>query len=83
MSQTFTSGEIDRDLTAAIRATEKGPVTITDNGLPSHVLLTIEDFEHLKGQKELMGDRLWKDQDYAIELPIPERQIRQVRDIGL
>ena len=40
MSVTITSREFNRDVSAAKRAAESGPVTITDHGRRSHVLMT-------------------------------------------
>ena len=46
----FISAEsLDRDPTAVRTATREGPVVITDNGAPTHVLMTIADFERLGG----------------------------------
>ena len=45
MATTFTSREFNRDVSAAKRAAENGPVTITDHGRRSHVLLTAEEFD--------------------------------------
>lgn len=83
MGTTITSRDFNRDVSAAKRAAEQGPVTITDHGRPSHVLLTAEEFDRLSGRQELMGDRLWQNQDPGIELPLPERRVEPEREIGL
>lgn len=83
MSITITSREFNRDVSAAKRAAELGPVTITDHGRPSHVLLTAEEFERLSGNQEPMGDRLWKSQDPSIRLELPERIIETERQLSL
>lgn len=83
MSTTITSRDFNRDVSAAKRAAEQGPVTITDHGRRSHVLLTAEDFDRLTGGQELMGDRLWRDQDPSIELDLPERRIESERELDL
>lgn len=44
---TISSREFNQDTGKAKRAAQQGPVFITDRGRPSHVLLTIEEFEHL------------------------------------
>ncbi|MBA2323184.1 MAG: type II toxin-antitoxin system Phd/YefM family antitoxin [Pseudonocardiales bacterium] len=46
---TFSAREFNQDVSAAKRAAEDGPVIITDRGWPSHVLLTITDYQHLTG----------------------------------
>lgn len=83
MSTTITSREFNRDVSAAKRAAEHGPVTITDHGRRSHVLLTAAEFDRLSGRQELMGDRLWRDQQPDIDLDLPERRISAERDLDL
>lgn len=83
MSTTITSRDFNRDVSAAKRAAEHGPVTITDHGRPSHVLLTAEEFDRLSGRQEPMGDRLWKDQDPSIGLELPERRAEPERELDL
>lgn len=43
--------EFNQDVSAAKRAAADGPVIITDRGRPSHVLLSIEDFNRLAGRQ--------------------------------
>ncbi|WP_454117635.1 type II toxin-antitoxin system prevent-host-death family antitoxin [Microbacterium lacticum] len=83
MGTTITSRDFNRDVSAAKRAAERGPVTITDHGRPSHVLLTAEEFDRLSGKQELMGDRLWRSHDPSIELELPERRFEPERDLDL
>jgi hypothetical protein len=45
----MSSREFNQDTGAAKRLAEKGPVIITDRGRPSHVLLTIEQYQKLTG----------------------------------
>ena len=47
---TFSSREFTRDVSAAKRAAEQGPVFITDRGRPAYALLRIEDYYKLQGQ---------------------------------
>jgi len=47
---TYSSREFTRDVSAAKRAAEKGPVFITDRGRPAYALLRIEDYYKLQGQ---------------------------------
>jgi PHD/YefM family antitoxin component YafN of YafNO toxin-antitoxin module len=51
--QTFSSREFTRDVSAAKRATAKGPVFITDRGRPAYALLKIEDFLRLSDPGEI------------------------------
>lgn len=83
MSTSISSREFNRDVSAAKRAAENGPVTITDHGRPSHVLLTVEEYDRITGRDELMGDRLWRNQDPTIEFDLPPRRIEPERDLGL
>ncbi|MGO1182967.1 MAG: type II toxin-antitoxin system prevent-host-death family antitoxin [Micrococcaceae bacterium] len=83
MGSTITSRDFNRDVSAAKRAAEHGPVTITDHGRPSHVLLTAEEFDRLSSRREPMGDRLWRNQDPGVELPLPERRVEPGRETSL
>ena len=49
---TYSSRNFTRDVGAAKRAAQKGPVFITDGGRPAFALLKIEDYYHLAGQRE-------------------------------
>lgn len=69
---TITSREFNRDVSAAKRAAEGGPVTITEHGRRSHVLLSAEDYDRLAGAGELVGDGLVID-SADIELDLPDR----------
>lgn len=44
-----TSRELNLDIGRAKRAARNGPVIITDRGKPTHVLLSIEDYDRLAG----------------------------------
>ena len=83
MRSTITSREFNQDVSAAKRAAERGPVTITDHGRPSHVLLTVEDYQRLTAGEQKMGDRLWRGQDPGIDLPLPERNVEPERELNL
>ncbi len=47
---TISSLEFVQDPSAAVCATETGPVLIVDRGSPTHVLLTIEQYRRLAGE---------------------------------
>jgi len=55
---TFSSRELNQDVTRAKKATEQGPVFITDRGKPAHVLLTIAEYRRLTGQRRNIADAL-------------------------
>lgn len=71
----FTSREFNRDTGGAKRAAQKGPVVITDRGRPSHVLLSIDDYERLASEQldiiQLMGQPAGVED---IELKLPARR---------
>ena len=49
---TFSSRDFTRDVSAAKRATAKGPVSITDRGRPAFALLKIDDYYRITGRAE-------------------------------
>ena len=49
---TFSSRDFTRDVSAAKRATDDGPVFITDRGRPAFALLKIEDYYRITGKDE-------------------------------
>jgi len=55
---TVTSRELNRDVGRAKRAAKSGPVFITDRGKPAHVLLSIEDYRRLAGERHSLADAL-------------------------
>lgn len=57
-STTISSREFNQDSSGAKKAARKGPVFITDRGRPSHVLLTIADYQKLSGRSGTIVDLL-------------------------
>jgi prevent-host-death family protein len=57
---TISSRSFNQDASKAKRAAAAGPVIITDRGRPSHVLMSIEEYRRLTGQRasivELLAD---------------------------
>lgn len=49
---TISSREFNQNTSGAKKAAKNGPVIITDRGKPEHVLLTIKDYQKLKGKKK-------------------------------
>jgi len=76
---TITSRDFNRDVSAAKRAAEAGPVTITEHGRRAHVLLTAADYDRLAGQAERVGSRLRMVGAEDIELPLPPRAASSLR----
>jgi len=55
---TLSSREFNQDTGRAKKATAEGPVFITDRGKPSHVLLSIEDYQRITGGQRKIADAL-------------------------
>ena len=55
---TVTSCELIRDIGYAKKAAKSGPVLITHRGKPAHVLLSIEDYLSLAGQRRSLVEAL-------------------------
>ncbi|MBW7862359.1 MAG: type II toxin-antitoxin system prevent-host-death family antitoxin [Rhodocyclaceae bacterium] len=55
---TFTSRELNQDVTRAKKAAQSGPVFITDRGKPAHVLLSIEEYRRLTKERRNIADSL-------------------------
>ena len=58
MASTLSSREFNQAVSRAKRAAESGPVFITHRGRPSHVLLSIEDYERLLGRQATIVELL-------------------------
>ena len=67
----MSSRELNRDTSGAKRATEDGPVFITDRGKPSHVLMSVEDYRRLSGNDLDAVDMLSMEADDDIDLEPP------------
>lgn len=55
---TFSSREFNQDASKAKKAASNGPVFITDRGRPSHVLLTIEEYQQITSNQTNIVDLL-------------------------
>ena len=55
---TLSSREFNQDVSRAKRASETGPVVITDRGRPAHVLLSIDEYKRLTQQRRNIADAL-------------------------
>lgn len=54
MATQISSREFNQDTSGAKKASEKGPVYITDRGRPAHVLLTFDAYEQLIGRSRVL-----------------------------
>jgi prevent-host-death family protein len=68
---TISSREFNQNTSGAKKASENGPVFITDRGRPAHVLLSIEEYQQLtnKGKTILELLAMPGDQDFDFEPP--------------
>jgi prevent-host-death family protein len=69
----MTSREFNQDTGGAKRAAENGPVFITDRGQPSHVLLTVTDYQRLAARHASIVDQLGEPagvEDVDLEIPV-------------
>lgn len=55
---TISSREFNHDAGKAKKATEEGPVFITDRGEPKHVLLSVKDYRRLSRSNQSILDML-------------------------
>jgi len=55
---TISSRELNQDVTRAKKASQSGPVFITDRGKPAHVLLTIQEYQRLTKQTRDIAENL-------------------------
>lgn len=75
---TISSRELNQDVTRAKKASKSGPVFITDRGKPSHVLLSIEEYQQLTKQRRSIADALAMPGIENIEFD-PERVMIETR----
>jgi prevent-host-death family protein len=54
----ITSRDFNQDVSQAKRSARIAPVFITDRGKPTHVLMSIEDWRRMGGEKENVIDLL-------------------------
>ncbi|NJM66711.1 MAG: type II toxin-antitoxin system Phd/YefM family antitoxin [Acaryochloris sp. RU_4_1] len=79
----MSSREFNQDVGKAKRATEKGPVFITDRGTPAHVLLTVDEYYRLTEAAESVADMLAMPESAEIEFnPIRSKTIT-LREVDL
>lgn len=69
MTRHFTSREFNQDASRAKRAATNGPVFITDRGRPAHVLLTVEHYRQLSGNRPSMAELLAADDHIDFDPP--------------
>lgn len=68
---TLSSREFNQDSGKAKRAARKGPVIITDRGKPSHVLLSIEEYQQITAKAESIVEALASPEAAEVEFNPP------------
>ena len=80
---TLSSREFNQDTSRAKKAASDGPVFITDRGRPAHVLLTIEAYHRIIGQRRNLLDALSVPGLSDIEFDPPKaRDLAQAADLS-
>jgi prevent-host-death family protein len=65
--RTLSSREFNQDISSAKRAATQAPVIITDRGKPSHVLLSINEYQKITGQQKSIVELLSISEDIDFE----------------
>lgn len=68
---TMSAREFNQDVSKAKKAANDGPVFVTDRGRPSHVLLTIEEYQRITGTQTNVVELLAMPGIENIELDVP------------
>ena len=81
---TLSSRDFNQDTARAKREAQDGPVFVTDRGTPTHVLLTVAEYERLAARKQSIVDLLYDPSSAHIDLPIPDRskEVSRAIDFG-
>ena len=79
---TLSSREFNQDTSRAKKAASDGPVFITDRGKPAHVLLSIEEYQRITGQRRNIADALSMPDLADIEFD-PPRSRERARPVDL
>ena len=66
---TISTRELNQDVSRAKREAFNGPVFITDRGEPSHVLLTIKEYQKITDQEKSIVDLLAMSDDIDFNPP--------------
>jgi prevent-host-death family protein len=81
---TISSREFNQDVSKVKRAAASGPVFITDRGTPSHVLLTIEEYQKITDKKESIVELLSMPEaaDIDFEAPCLNEELYRPADLS-
>ena len=76
---TITSREFNQSVSRAKRASNLGPVFITNRNKPEHVLLSMAEYQKLKGETSSLLDALSMTGLTEIEFEPPQVQIDSIQ----
>ena len=81
---TISSREFNQDVSRVKRAASNGPVFITDRGQPSHVLLTIDEYQKITDKMESIVDLLAMPEaaDIDFEPPSLDKKLYKPADLS-
>ncbi len=68
---TMSAREFNQDVSKAKKAANEGPVFVTDRGRPSHVLLTIDEYQRITGSQASIVELLATAGVDSIDLDVP------------
>ncbi len=80
MTSMMTSRDLNRDVSAAKRAANDGPVIITDRGEPAYVLLAIDDYRRLKDHRTIVDVLRMDEPDIEFE-PVVLRDLPRAAEL--
>jgi len=67
VARRISSREFNQNVTAAKRAAAEGPVVITDRGRPAFVLMSIDHYRRLSGERPSIVELLAMSEDVEFE----------------
>ena len=76
---TITSREFNQNVSRAKRASNLGPVFITNRNKPEHVLLSMDEYQQLKGERSNLLDALSMPGLTKIDFEPPKIQIDSIQ----
>ncbi|MFT5277333.1 MAG: hypothetical protein ACI97K_001516 [Glaciecola sp.] len=71
-ADTFTSRQFNQDPTSVKRAAKKGPVKITERGVVSFMMMSIDEYLEITGKNSTISDVLAAPNTVGIELEVPK-----------
>lgn len=69
---TFTSRQFNQDPSSVKRAAKNGPVKITERGVVSYMMMSIEEYLEITGKTNTISDLLSAPKSADIDLLVPK-----------